>query len=580
MSTDRLLSLQDRAELLDFLLDLADVTASTLDLDELLEQVAGIISRVLPQDLLAIMLYSRASRGLRIRYSRGHREELVRSLLIRIGEGVTGRAAKTREPVVVPDVRNDPHYLSSIDAVRSEMAVPMTIRGRLVGVIDLQSTEVGIYNADHVTLARLIASRVAGAIDNARLHRRLEVQKQTLETLAALSREFSSTLDLETLFARMEGALGEVIPYDALGVYLIDESGKSLKRRFSVRQHGQPVEEIPLGQGITGSAALSRQIIRVPDVTADPRYIDVNPGIRSELAVPLMNKNRLLGVLDLESRQANRFNDDVVRLVSLIARELAISVENASLYEQLHQREQRMEQDLQAAQRVQSILLFRDAPPVAGLEIAIRARPARQISGDLYDFYIRQDGRAMIAFGDVSGKGAAAALYGALMSGLLLTLGPLEQSPAALLRTLNDTLLQRKVDAQYVTLSIIFWDVRTRTFTIANAGALPPVIVRRGERIPLVVEGVPIGLLGGQTYDEVCVEAEPGDALLLFSDGVADQEDGSGRSYGDERLLRVFSSHFHEPASQIVETVFSDLEGYMQSMPIQDDQTLISIKVA
>lgn len=580
MSTDRLLSLQDRAELLDFLLDLADVTASTLDLDELLEQVAGIISRVLPQDLLAIMLYSRASRGLRIRYSRGHREELVRSLLIRIGEGVTGRAAKTREPVVVPDVRNDPHYLSSIDAVRSEMAVPMTIRGRLVGVIDLQSTEVGIYNADHVTLARLIASRVAGAIDNARLHRRLEVQKQTLETLAALSREFSSTLDLETLFARMEGALGEVIPYDALGVYLIDESGKSLKRRFSVRQHGQPVEEIPLGQGITGSAALSRQIIRVPDVTADPRYIDVNPGIRSELAVPLMNKNRLLGVLDLESRQANRFNDDVVRLVSLIARELAISVENASLYEQLHQREQRMEQDLQAAQRVQSILLFRDAPPVAGLEIAIRARPARQISGDLYDFYIRQDGRAMIAFGDVSGKGAAAALYGALMSGLLRTLGPLEQSPAALLRTLNDTLLQRKVDAQYVTLSIIFWDVRTRTFTIANAGALPPVIVRRGERIPLVVEGVPIGLLGGQTYDEVCVEAEPGDALLLFSDGVADQEDGSGRSYGDERLLRVFSSHFHEPASQIVETVFNDLEGYMQSMPIQDDQTLISIKVA
>lgn len=569
--------LQARAELLDFLLDVADLTHSTLDLDELLSQVAGIISRVLPQDLMAIMLYSRRLKGLRIVYSRGHREELTRSLVIPLGEGITGIAGERMEPVVIEDVRNDPNYWSSVDAVRSEMAVPMISRGRLVGVIDLQSTQVNAYSREHVALGRLLASRIAAAIENARLHRRLAQQKQTLEILAKLARELA-TLDLDTVFERVAESLKGLISFDALGVYLLDETGTTLNRRFTVRAWGEPLPAIPLGKGITGTAALSKQVVRVGDVTKDPRYIEANPGIMSEVALPLLHQGKLVGILDLESRKPNRFNDDEVRLLTLVARELAVSVDNAQLYEKLRERERRLEQDLSAAHRVQSLLLPREAPRMKGLQVGINQRAARQISGDIYDFFVQPDGRAVLAFGDVSGKGAAAALYGALMSGLLRSYAPDEQSPSALLKNLNDLLLERKVDTQYVTLTVLFWNPETRQLIISNAGALPPMIVRDGTRIELEIEGVPLGLLPNQTYDEVCITTQPGDWLVMFSDGIADQENLAGDNFGEARLLDIVRATTGD-ARSLVESVYSELDKFMLGKPVQDDQTVVAIKV-
>src|SRR5690242_8001763 len=139
---------RERAELLDFLLEVSRVTSETLDLDHLLANVAAIVKGVVPYDLFAILLYSEKNQGLRIRYSIGHREELVRGLVIALNEGVVGAAAQTREPVMVDDVHSDPRYLNALDAVRSELAVPMMARGRLVGVIDLQSTRLRAYS-DH-----------------------------------------------------------------------------------------------------------------------------------------------------------------------------------------------------------------------------------------------------------------------------------------------------------------------------------------------------------------------------------------------------------------------------------------------
>src|SRR3954452_6311521 len=137
---------REREELLDFLLEISQVTSETLDLDRLLPSVADFIHRVIPHDVFAMMLYSQTAQGLRIRYARGHRDEVVRNLVIPLGEGITGVAAAARETVLVGDVLNDPRYIGTVDAVRSELAVPMVARGKLVGVIDLQSTRENIYS--------------------------------------------------------------------------------------------------------------------------------------------------------------------------------------------------------------------------------------------------------------------------------------------------------------------------------------------------------------------------------------------------------------------------------------------------
>ena len=252
-------------------------------------------------------------------------------------------------------------------------------------------------------------------------------------------------------------------------------SRRVLVHRFSER-YDQRVDlnNIPVGKGITGAAAESREIVRVRDTASDPRYIASHPDIRSEIAVPLMVQDRVVGVMDLESERMGYFTEEHSRLLALLAPQIASSVENARLYEELAQREQRMDQDLKAARNVQSVLLLRDAPPIEGLEIAIRSRPAREITGDVYDVFEHGTDYAVFAFGDVSGKGAAAALYGAMVSGLLRTLAHRRRSPAELLKLLNNVLRERAVEARYVTLMVLVWERDRHRFVMANAGAEPP----------------------------------------------------------------------------------------------------------
>src|SRR5258708_35910377 len=134
---------RERAELLDFLLEVSRITSETLDLDRLLANVATIVRVVVPYDLFAILLYSERNHGLRIRYSIGHREEVVRSFVIGLGEGVVGAAAQSREAVMVDDVSSDPRYLNALDAVRSVLAVHMITRVLLVHAIQVHTTQVG-----------------------------------------------------------------------------------------------------------------------------------------------------------------------------------------------------------------------------------------------------------------------------------------------------------------------------------------------------------------------------------------------------------------------------------------------------
>ena len=571
---------RERAELLDFLLEVARVTSETLDLDKLLENVAAIVKTVVSYDLFAILLYNDPAQGLRIRYSIGHRDEVVRSLVIPLNEGVTGTAAASRMPVLVEDVRTDPRYLNALDAVRSELAVPMTARGKLVGVIDLQSTRLKAYSDPDRALMRLIAARVAVSIDNARLYRRVDRQNRTLRTLSHLSQEFSSILDLDELLGKIAATIRALINYDAFSIFLVDAERSVLRHRFSVRYDQRVnLDNIPLGKGITGAAAESRETVRVLDTTQDPRYIASHPEIRSEMAVPLIVQDRVVGVLDVESERMAYFTEDHQRTLSLLAPQIASSVENARLYEILAQREQRMEQDLTAARKLQHVLQPREAPDLRGLEIALRARPAREISGDVYDFFDHGDDYAVIVFGDVSGKGAAAALYGALISGLLRILAPRRRSPAVLMQSLNESLLERKVDAQYATLLVAVWEPRSRLLTLCNAGAEPPMIYRNGEVIKPKAEGVPIGLLEDRHYEEIEFQTEPGDTVLFYSDGVEDQLNPNEDDYSRARILRLLKKHGHESPKTIANAIFSELDAFRDGAAITDDQSVVVLKV-
>ena len=569
---------RERVELLDFLLEVSRIV-ETLDFDKLLESVAAVVKDVVPYDLFAILLYSERNQGLRIRHAIGHREEVVRSMILPLHEGIVGAAATSREAVVVEDVHKDPRYINVLDAVRSELAVPMIARGKLVGVIDLQSTRLKAYGEAERTLVSLVASRVAAAVYNAGLYRRVDRQNRTLRTLAQLSQEFSSILDLEELLGKIAAATRTLMSYDAYSIFLVDAEHSVLRHHFSVRYDQRVnVDNIPLGKGITGAAVESRDAVRVQDTSADPRYIALHLGIRSELAVPLIVQDRVIGVLDLESERVGFFTEDHQRTLLLLAPQIAISVENARLYEELQQRKENMEEDLKAARKMQRVLLPREAK-LSGLEVAIRARPARDITGDFYDFFEFGDDDALIAFGDVSGKGAAAALYGAMIGGLLRILAPRRRSPSLLLRSLNESLLERRVDAQYATLTVALWHPREHRFVLCNAGGGPVLVWREGQLRKPSVAGIPIGLMEGREYEEVEFEVQPGDTILFYSDGVEDQLNSADADFSRARVARLLERNGGQPLKEIAAELFSALDEFREATPITDDQSVVLLRV-
>jgi len=376
-----------------------------------------------------------------------------------------------------------------------------------------------------------------------------------------------------------------LISYDAFSILLLDREGSVLRHRFSIRYDRRVnLDNIPVGRGITGASATSAKIVRVVDTMADPRYIASHPGIHSEIAVPLVVRHKVIGVMDLESERIGHFTSEHARTLNLLAPSVAIAVENARLYEELGDRERLMQDDLQAAFEVQTVLLPREAPPVEGLEIAIGLRPARQISGDLYDFFEYTDSdrpnapkETVIAFGDSSGKGAAAALYGAMVSGRMRSLGRRRRSPSDMMSALNTALMDRKVDGRYVCLMLAAWNPETRILTIVNAGATHPVFCRNGAITELKPDGVPLGLLPDQNYEELEFQAQPGDLVVFYSDGVSDHQDPEGRDYGLKGLSGVLRGCSECAPQTVVDTIFGDLDSV--NTVRFDDQTVMVLRV-
>src|SRR4029077_19112257 len=289
----------------------------------------------------------------------GYPRELAENLRVPLGQGITGTAAATGHSVRVSDTSKDARYINAIDSVRSELAVPLMLQGKCVGVLDIQSRHLDYFTPDQQNILTLLASRLAVAIENARLFQKVKAQADTLLLLSEVGRETGSILDVEALLRRASEQTKRVIDYQILSIMLYNEEQKVFLHRVDVK-HGHQVHgklRVAASEGIVGAAAALKEPVLVPDVTVDPRYVMVNPETRSELAIPMVNKGKVIGVLDLESPQPNYFTEDHVQTLSILAANLAVSLENARLYEQLARDEARLERDLQAAKRIQGALL-------------------------------------------------------------------------------------------------------------------------------------------------------------------------------------------------------------------------------
>ncbi len=616
---------------LDFLIRLADALNTTLDLNTLLHRVADLVRAVIDYRIFAILLINDRTHELWMRFQTGHTIDTER-IRIKLGRGISGQAALQRKSILVEDVRQVENYINANDAVRSELAVPLIVKNKVIGVLDLQSELPAFFTPDHERLLELTASRVAIAVENARLYTRVTRQAQTLTVLHEISREITSILDPDDLLERIGSLLKRVIDFQMFTILLWNGRTDRFEHRFSTR-YGERVtrrRSVALGEGLIGSAALERAPILAADVRREPRYLVENAETRSELAAPLIYKGKVIGVIDLEHTRVNYYNEDHQRTLTTLASQVAISIANANLYQRIHEEEQRMERDLEMARQVQLRLLPPMPPTPANAEIACSFRPARSIGGDLYDFLDYGpapieglDGdlpgaagtdapaplaerssevlqarvpptRTLIVMGDVSGKAAPAALYGALVSGILRSLAPQHLSPAALLAALNDQLQERRLDSQYVTMLIALWDDATRMLHVANAGSAQPILLTRrpvseGEKAltnalesqTIHVVGFPLGMFPDVRYDEVSVPLTSADLVVFFSDGITDAANSRGEQFGSERLCALLQQHPFAASSSAaaVDAIGEAVATFQSGTEHFDDETVIVLRV-
>ena len=573
-------------ELLTTLFELGRQVTAVLDLDDLLPKIPRLIGRLISFEAFAVYLLDERRGELRVAYSVGY-PDAGKPLVLKPGEGLVGAAVASDEPLLVNDLEADPRYIELVPGMHSEIVVPLLHKSRPIGALDILSRNRGQFTSSDVEIVRQFGAHVAVALLNARLFERSRRDAEAFETLAEIGREVASVLDLDDLFTRIAQLTKSVVDYRTFGLLLLNEEAGELEMKLAV-QYGEKVEvpRVRLGEGLVGYAALHREPVLVADVSQDPRYIKLVPDVRSELVIPLLLKDRCIGVVDLESPELDAFSKRDMEILTLLASQAAVAIENARLYEEVRANEERLERELRFAQRVQTALLPA-APPkrLKGIDVAAAFAPAREVGGDFHDYLSPESHTLVVAVGDVSGKGVPAALYSAFAAELIRgrtfrrRYMPDRSSPAGVLSSVNTILQQRQLEEYYCTLCYTVFDLRRRSLSLANSGLPYPIRCSGDVCAQIELPGVPLGAFQGSMYDEVTFPLHVGDLFVLCTDGVYEAMNAAGQEFTASRLLDVVRSLRDLPTAQVVDGIFKAVHEWRGETPPNDDMTAVAVRI-
>jgi len=572
-------------EIVTTLFDLGRQVTAVLDLEELLHQIPRLIARLIRFEAFAVYLLDERRGELKVAYSVGY-PQTVDPIRLKLGQGIVGASVASEQPLLVNDLASDPRYVTFVPGMASKIVVPLLHKSRPIGALNILSRHRDQFSARDVAILRQFAAHVAIALINARLFERSRLDAEALETLAEIGREVASVLDLDQLFARIAQLTKRLIDYRTFGILLLNDAGE-LEIKIAVHfGEKRDLPRVPLGEGLVGYAALHREPVLVSDVSQDPRYIRVVPDVRSELAIPMLIKDRCIGVVDLESPELDAFTKRDVEILTLLASQAAVAIENARLYAALRANEERLEKEVRFAQRVQMALLPTEPPKrLKGVEVAASFAPAREVGGDFHDYLAPESNTMVVAVGDVSGKGVPAALYSAFAAELVRGRTfrrrylPERSSPASVLASINTILHQRQLEEYYCTLCYTIFDLKRRTMTMANSGLPYPVRSSAEGCAQIELPGVPLGSFAGSTYDEVTFTLHAGDVYVFCTDGVFEAMNARGQEFTASRLVDVVRNSRALPAAKIVQAIFQAVADWRGDAPPNDDMTAVVVRI-
>jgi len=568
---------------------------SILDLDELIERVAHRLREVIDYKFFNLFLVDEARGGLLWKKSVGYNpEEVAAHELIPFDRSIASAAWREGTTINVGDVSLDARYLPISaeygTAPRSEIAVPLTLvrEGKIVGVLTIESAEANYFTRDHEGILNVLGNQLAIALEHARVYDELRQRTREMRALIEIGHEITSILDLDRLLDHIAPMLDRLISYEFLLVGLVDEDRQDFVwhieqgYRAPKRDHAH---RTPLAQGVVGRAVRERRTQLVGDVLRDPDYFLTDTwrdhGQRSEIAVPLIYEEKVIGVLALESSHTNAFNEYHGRLLENIANPLSIAIVNARLHKEHVEREGRLEHEILMGRDIQRAMLP-DIPSIKGFELAARLEPALNLSGDFYDYIPLSEKRWGLMIGDVAGKGVRAAMGMAASRSILRSVARRGGGPAKVLRDANLRLHRDLGKQLLLTLVYGVLDTETKILQYCNAGHNSPLLVKAsGKWRALKTGGLLLGVFDKQQYKSETLHLEKGDVLFFYTDGLVEAHTPSPHQveFGEPRILEFLLNHRHLRASAIIDAAINYVNEFTAGAHQHDDLTLVVLKV-
>jgi sigma-B regulation protein RsbU (phosphoserine phosphatase) len=413
-----------------------------------------------------------------------------------------------------------------------------------------------------------------------------------LRMLLDITKTISRSLDLDEVLNLVMDTLDSLIPYDAAGIYLV-KCSQPLPEWDGVRDEscvfqtqavrGYDIDDLQelhlkMGEGLIGHVAVSGKPFTSPDVRKEPRYINARGRTRSEMVAPIISNNEVIGVFDLESDELNAYAKDDLEVLGMLASQVAIIIEKVMLHDQLIEKK-RLETQLEVARQVQLELLPARDPELEGFDISAYNFPTEEVSGDYYDWVRIYDDQIGIVIADVSGKGVPAALLMAFLRASLRAATHIGYAPHISMSKVNYLLWESIERNQFVTAFYGILDAANRTVAYSNAGHNPPFLMEADGTVHFEERGgVPLGMFRDTRYYEFFATIEPGQVLVLYTDGVTEAMNRAREEYGRDRLVEAVRQCRHLGAREMIDFIHRDVLNWTEGLGATDDVTFFIVK--
>jgi sigma-B regulation protein RsbU (phosphoserine phosphatase) len=407
-----------------------------------------------------------------------------------------------------------------------------------------------------------------------------------LRMLLDITKTISRSLDLDEVLNLVMDTLGSLLPYDAAGIYLIefgseDESPYIFKSK-ALRGYQISFEliepRLKMGEGFMGTVAQSGKPIISADVGADPRYFPARDRTRSEMVAPIISNDRVIGVFDLESDVLSAYSEDDLAILQLLTSQVAIIIEKVRLHEQVVEKK-RIQAQLEIAREVQLELLPAADPVIANFDISAYVFPTEEVSGDYYDWVKVLDDQWGIVVADAVGKGVPAALLMAFLRASLRSCADIGYAPNIALSKVSNLLRGSIEDNKFITAIYGILDSTNRTFVFSNAGHNPPLLINStGEYRYVEFGDMALGMFDDLQYHQHFIRFEPGQIMVIYTDGITEAANPTGEEYGQDRLAKRVLDGFDLPARELIDHIRRSLDDFTERQTLDDDGTLLIIK--